>query len=249
MRMIKGLWRRYEPTRVSGPGGRFLLWLFCFTAAGLGVWFLSELFPGRLSTGSDRAYLLYSVAVLTVVSASVIFTRGARWRETARNLAIWTVIAAVLISAFTFKNEFNGALQRVRSELNPGEPLSTGPKELVLSRSVDGHFYAMGTANGVRVRFLIDTGATDTVLNRSDAERIGVDAGKLTFTRSYETANGVALGAPYTLAVLIIGPVRVPNMPVSVNQAEMGSSLLGMSFLRRLSSFEIRGDRLFLRWS
>ena len=54
-------------------------------------------------------------------------------------------------------------------------------------------------------------------------------------------------GAPYMLDSLEVGPISVPNMPISVNQTRW-CSLLGMTFLRRFRSFEIQGRRLILRY-
>ncbi len=118
----------------------------------------------------------------------------------------------------------------------------------MLTESQGGNFFIFGEANGVRVRFLIDTGASDTVLSPADAQAIGIDLRALDFSKVYSTANGMGRGASYTLDSLSVGPISVSPMPVSVNGAEMNSSLLGMTFLRRLRSFEIQGRRLILRY-
>ena len=75
----------------------------------------------------------------------------------------------------------------------------------------------------------------------ADAASLGIDAGALDFSKVYSTANGLGRGASYMLDELSVGPVAISPMPVSVNEAEMGSSLLGMTFLRRFRSFEIQG--------
>ena len=98
------------------------------------------------------------------------------------------------------------------------------------------------------MRFLIDTGASDTVLSPMDAQRLGIDLAALDFSRVYLTANGNGRGAPYRLMDLAIGPIALSDVAVSINQAPMDESLLGMSFLRRLKSFEVQGRRLYLRW-
>jgi aspartyl protease family protein len=119
---------------------------------------------------------------------------------------------------------------------------------MVLTESDGGNFFIVGEANGVRVRFLIDTGASDTVLSPADAASLGIDVRSLEFSRVYSTANGLGKGAPYTLDSLSIGPISISPMPVSINGTEMGSSLLGMTFLRRFRYFEIQGRRLILRY-
>ena len=98
------------------------------------------------------------------------------------------------------------------------------------------------------VLFLIDTGATDIVLSPSDATRIGIDLSSLNFDRISQTANGLGLGASHTAKSLAIGPVEWTDVPIAINRAEMGTSLLGMSFLRRMAGIEIRGRQMFLHW-
>jgi aspartyl protease family protein len=125
--------------------------------------------------------------------------------------------------------------------------VSISGNELALSESADGHFYVMGEANGTRIRFLIDTGASDIVLSPSDAARLGIDVTALDFSRAYQTANGLGQGASYRLDNLAIGPIALMDVPVSINRSEMSSSLLGMSFLKQMASFEIRDRHLYLR--
>jgi len=240
-----GPWRRETP---KGPRIGLILWLGLLALLGLAVWQLSTLFPGQLNSDGDQAYVIQAIAIIAFLSAGLIFARRINVKETVRNIAIWLAIAAVLIVGLSFRDEIESVALRVRSELVPGYALESGEHELVLTESDGGNFYIFGEANGVRVRFLIDTGASDTVLTPSDAANLGIDVRALDFSRVYGTANGLGRGAPYTLESLSVGPISISPMPVSVNEAEMGSSLLGMTFLRRLRSFEIQGRRLILRY-
>ena len=86
------------------------------------------------------------------------------------------------------------------------------------------------------------------MLSPIDAGRLGIDLSGLNFNRPSETANGVGYGASYTLPELTVGGVTLSNLPVEVNHAGMHSSLLGMSFLKRMKSFEVRGRKLIIRW-
>src|SRR5882672_10373011 len=242
----KAPWGR-PPERQTSPA-RFVLWLVLLVAMGFGVWKLSELFPGKVSSDWDRANLIWLLILLGVISAGVLRIRRRNLGELSRNIAIWLGLAAVLIVGLSYRTELENVALRVRSELIPDYGLTTTPGVFVLSESQDGHFYTVSEANGVRVRFLIDTGASDTVLSPADAERLGIDVNALDFSRVYSTANGMGRGAPFTLDSLHVGPIELSNVPVSINQAEMGSSLLGMSFLKRLQSFEVQDRRLYLRW-
>jgi aspartyl protease family protein len=111
----------------------------------------------------------------------------------------------------------------------------------------DGHFHIEAMVDGTRVRFLVDTGASEVVLSPGDARRLGFDLGRLSFTRMAETANGSVRSAPVTLHEMMVGGLRVNEVSASVNEAEMSESLLGMTFLNRLGGFEVSGDTLTLR--
>jgi len=240
-------WRSNQPP-AEGSAGGMVLWLVLLIVIGFGVWKLSELFPGQADSDYSRARLIQLLAILAVASSGVMFIRRSQFKQVARNIALWLLIAVVLVVGVSYRTELEDVAMRVRSELVPGYGTTTEPGVLVLNESDDGHFYAVSEANGVRVRFLIDTGASDTVLTPADAERLGIDVKALDYSRVYSTANGLGRGAPFTLSTLNVGPIAFSNMPVSINQTEMGSSLLGMSFLKRLRSFEVQDRRLYLRW-
>src|SRR5258705_2076026 len=227
----QGPWRRNSRPKQIGSRGRFVLWLVLLFAIGAGLWKLAELFPGQISSGLNQAYLVQLVIILALVSGSLIFARHGRFREVARNLAIWMGVAVVLAIGFAFHAELTDIRLRLRSELLPCNPVATNPDVVVLTQSADGHFYVIGNADGNPVRFLIDTGASETVLSPSDAKRIGIDIEALSFSHPYETANGIGQGAAFTLRSLSIGPIELSDVPVSINQADMNTSLLGMSFL------------------
>jgi aspartyl protease family protein len=240
-------WSNDEPP--SEPSGfRMVIWLGVLALLGVGVWWLSSLFPGQLNSDWEQGQLIWLMTLLAVISASVVFARRVNVKETVRNILIWVAIAAVLLVGVSFRDEIESVAMRVRSELVPGYALESGEHEMVLTESDGGNFFIVGEANGVRVRFLIDTGASDTVLSPADAASLGIDVRALDFSRVYSTANGLGKGAPYTLDSLSVGPISISPMPVSINGAEMGSSLLGMTFLRRFRSFEIQGRRLILRY-
>ena len=94
---------------------------------------------------------------------------------------------------------------------------------------------------------MIDTGASDITLSPQAASRIRINLKSLQFTQPYRTANGIGLGAPYWIQSFSIGSFGFAETKVSINESELSHSLLGMSFLERLQSFEFRGNKLVLR--
>ena len=59
--------------------------------------------------------------------------------------------------------------------------------------------------------------------------------------------QGVVMGAAVTLPSIRIGPIEVRDVPGSVNGAPLDASLLGMSFLERLSGYKVENGTLILR--
>ena len=92
----------------------------------------------------------------------------------------------------------------------------------------------------------MDTGASDVLLTTRDAERLGMVPDNMIFSRLYRTANGTVAGAPVRLSAITVGGVRVNNVRASVTDGALHQSLLGMSYLSRLSEFSVKGQVLTL---
>jgi aspartyl protease family protein len=135
----------------------------------------------------------------------------------------------------------------VFSMFESGHPSLNGGHELSVTPESDGIYCIFAEVNGVATRFVIDTGSDDVVLTRKDAKRAGIDISRLNFSEEFDAASGSGQEADTTVRALAIGPLVVTDFPVSVED-EGGASLLGMTFLRRMKSVEIRDGRLYLRW-
>ena len=243
----KGPWDKTGDKRKRLPLGVFIwLGIFVFVGALIGTLFI--IFPEQSSSEDDfYLELVRLVGVLALVASGLVYVRRVKFGEVVRNLSIWTGLAAVVLLGYTYRTELSQIVDRVSGELILGQATNSGPNEHLIIASMDGHFYLKGKANGKDIRFMIDTGASDIILSPQAASRVGIDLKSLKFTQRYQTANGIGFGAHHWLKSLSIGPFRFSEIKVSINQSEMSESLLGMSFLERLQSFEFRGDKLYLR--
>lgn len=126
-------------------------------------------------------------------------------------------------------------------------PEAPGPSAAVLKMSDDGHYWADAKIDGRRIRMMVDTGASMIALTRDDARRIGLQMGDLDFKWEVGTAGGKTYGAYVQLEDVTIGNVTVEQVDALVIQAELENSLLGMSFLSELSSFEFSKNAMIIR--
>lgn len=134
-----------------------------------------------------------------------------------------------------------------RETLTPGQhgaiatsaPARDGRKKIVLTADARGHFFTVGTINGVSTRFMVDTGATTIALSSVEAKRTGVDylAGRKVMT---QTANGVVPVYRVRVDTVDIGGITLTNVDsIVIEGGRLPVALLGMSFLNRM---EMRRD-------
>jgi aspartyl protease family protein len=137
---------------------------------------------------------------------------------------------------------------RLIGDIAPGEPVVGGGGEVSIVRRMNGTFVIAGRANERDLRFIFDTGASTVVLTAESAKAIGFDPAALSYVVPVATANGRTLAAPVTLEALTVGSITERRVRALVARpGVLGENLLGMTFLERLASYEVRGNRLILR--
>ncbi|MDB5432921.1 MAG: family clan aspartic protease [Caulobacter sp.] len=121
------------------------------------------------------------------------------------------------------------------------------PADAAIVKAADGHYWAEATVNGKAVRFLVDTGATTVALTREDALRLGFNPQPADYTYTVTTADGQTRAAPAKLSVVSVAGARVENVDALIIEKGLTTSLLGMTYLGRLSKFEATQTSLILR--
>lgn len=157
------------------------------------------------------------------------------------------LLAAQAVSVFEARSQAAVAAE-ARAAANPvtaTPPATGGAASLV--KAADGHFWAEAQVNGKRVRFLVDTGATTVALTAADATRLGLDLDELAFDRPVSTASGEVRAAMVELDYISVAGARVEKVQALVLEKGLKASLLGMSYLGRLSKFEATPTALILR--
>ncbi len=177
----------------------------------------------------------------------------------AREAGSWLVVAATVVGGIVYFDELKGiaastlgltqetiatAAQKSKSAAPP-QPTASGTVEL--RAGGHGHFETPISINGRSVDVMIDTGASLVALSYEDAERAGIFVRPADFTHRSQTANGIAKFAPVILERVSLGDITVRNVAAAVSEpGKLRTSLLGMSFLNKLSRTEMRPGMLML---
>ncbi len=230
---------------------RRLTWVFV-----IGVALSLEALIATNDQDAIATLLRHDIGSLSLKIALAVFTGGlvlVIFREKVSKaleaMLFWVVIALLLVVGYSYRFELRDAADRVIAELMPGHVASRGQNAEVV-RGRGGDFALTAHINGARVAMVLDTGASAVVLTQEAAKAAGLPIEVLTYSVNVDTANGRTHAAPVTLDRLSVGGVTERAVPALVAQTgQLKTNLLGMSFLNRLDSWEVRGDKLRMRGS
>ncbi|MEO9969579.1 MAG: TIGR02281 family clan AA aspartic protease [Hyphomonadaceae bacterium] len=160
--------------------------------------------------------------------------------------------AIALVLSFIIEKRFSGPLPQAEqrptiAKATTVEPV-IGANAALLRREDDGHYWGRADIGGTNVKLLVDTGASIVALTWQDAQRLRLKPEELDFIWSINTANGETFGASILLPTIRIGDVEIENVEAMVMQdGLLEHSLLGMSFLGKLYSYEFKQNSLIIR--
>lgn len=186
------------------------------------------------------ARVIYLGVLATVLIGYAVISRQQQLGQMLRHAVLWGLLFVGVAAGY-------GLWQDVRA---PAQIRATGTGALELRAERDGHFHVTLSINGVPVRAIVDTGATQLVLSRMDASRVGFDPATLPYLAEGRTANGPVRLARVVLdeVVLSEGALRIRDtrVPALVSEGALEVTLLGMGYLRRFARIRIEGDLLVL---
>ena len=198
--------------------------------------------------------LRHDIGSLALKLALVIFAGGLvlvlfreRLSKALEATLFWAVVGLLLVVGYSYRFELRDVADRVVAELMPGHVAGRG-RNVEVVRNHSGDFAVGAHINGASVAMVLDTGASSVVLTQDAAKAAGLPIEVLTYTVNVDTANGRTRAAAVTLDRLAVGGLTERAVPALVAQpGQLKNNLLGMSFLNRLESWEVRGDRLRMR--
>ncbi|MBE1284560.1 MAG: TIGR02281 family clan AA aspartic protease [Rhodobacteraceae bacterium] len=190
-------------------------------------------------TADDYGEALYLIILGGAVVIWFVASNRLSLGKVAQQALAWVLIFVAVIAAV-------GVWDDIRGTITPRQSVVSETGQITVPRSVDGHYYLTLEVNGEPVNFLVDTGASQVVLNLADAERIGFDDGDLIFSSQASTANGIVGTAPIRLDRVVLGPYEDRRVRAWVNEGDLEQSLLGMSYLQLWSSVQFSNGALVL---
>jgi len=154
----------------------------------------------------------------------------------------WVAIFAAGFVLFAFRDNFTWVAQRLRAEAD-GTPVSQG-REMRIPMAIDGHFWVKAELNGQDVRFLVDSGATTTTIDRNTARAAGVEISQRR-DQYVRTGNGVIRVASARADEIKIGTITRHDVALEVADND-DLNVLGMNYLSTLSRWGVEGRWLVL---
>lgn len=187
----------------------------------------------------DTGRLIYLVLLGCVVLFYFLVSHRQNLGQMLRQAALWVLIFIGVIAGV-------GLWSDIREDVLPRQSVFAEAGRVEVPRAADGHYYLTLRVDGTPVRFVVDTGATDIVLSRNDAMRVGIEPGELIYSGMAGTANGPVRTARVRVDELALGPIADRDVTLWVNEGEMDTSLLGMAYLQRYDRLEITDGKLVL---
>jgi aspartyl protease family protein len=199
-----------------------------------------------LST-DDFASLAVKIVFLVFLGGAVLMFFRENFMQAMQAAVFWVVVGLLLVVAYTYRFELKDVGERVLAEFVPGRAASRGARTIEIARSARD-FSLSTQVNGASVSMVLDTGASSVVLTQEAAKAAGLPLEVLSYNVTVDTANGRTRAAAVTLDRIGVGGIVERSVPALIAQpGQLRTSLLGMSFLNRLESWEVRGDKLIMR--
>jgi aspartyl protease family protein len=154
----------------------------------------------------------------------------------------WIVVFAAGFVLFTFRDNFGYLAQRLKAEAI-GTPVTQGQVTRI-PMAIDGHFWVTAKLNGRDVKFLVDSGATMTTIDRGTAEAAGVTVSPRP-DEYVRTGNGIIRVSSGRVDKLSVGNIVRQHVGIQVADND-DLNVLGMNYLSTLSRWGVEGRWLIL---
>ena len=191
------------------------------------------------------SYLVYLIIILIVLLGTFLLSNKKNLNKNIQNLAIWGLIFFALLVTYYLWNELKFSMEKERYNY-----VIENDNSILINKSYDGHFYLPLSINNKEIIFLVDTGATKSLLSKSDYKLLMNDEINFTSEKIIETANGkiIALETTFDKVKLFNNILGDVTFLVVRNDFEGPNiSLLGLDLLDNKFNYQITNNYLKLQ--
>ena len=186
---------------------------------------------------------LYILMAMMLVLGALINRREPFARMVTMFLA-WVAIFGAGFVLFSFRDDLSYVGQRLKAEATGAPLVEAGGAAVRVPMAIDGHFWVQGAINGVPTRFLVDSGATMTTINRAAAKAAGiaVSSGEGPLVR---TGNGIVRVSTGRAETLDIATIKRRDVGLHIVEVD-DMNVLGMNYLSSLKRWGVEGRWLVM---
>ena len=191
------------------------------------------------------SYLIYLIIILIVLLGTFLLSNKKNLSKNIQNLAIWGLIFFALLVTYYLWNELKFSMEKERYNY-----VIENDNSILINKSYDGHFYLPLSINNKEIIFLVDTGATKSLLSKSDYKLLKNNEINFTAEKIIETANGkiIALETTFDKVKLFNNILGDVTFLVVRNDFEGPNiSLLGLDLLDNKFNYQITNNYLKLQ--
>ena len=191
------------------------------------------------------SYLIYLIIILIVLLGTFLLSNKKYLNKNIQNLAIWGLIFFALLVTYYLWNELKFSMEKERYNY-----VIENDNSILINKSYDGHFYLPLSINNKEIIFLVDTGATKSLLSKSDYKLLKNNENNFTAEKIIETANGkiIALETTFDKVKLFNNILGDVTFLVVRNDFEGPNiSLLGLDLLDNKFNYQITNNYLKLQ--
>ena len=191
------------------------------------------------------SYLIYLIIILIVLLGTFLLSNKKNLNKNIQNLAIWGLIFFALLVTYYLWNELKFSMEKERYNY-----VIENDNSILINKSYDGHFYLPLSINNKEIIFLVDTGATKSLLSKSDYKLLKNKEINFTTEKIIETANGkiIALETTFDKVKLFNNILGDVTFLVVRNDFEGPNiSLLGLDLLDNKFNYQITNNYLKLQ--
>lgn len=185
-------------------------------------------------------YLL--MASMLVVGALI--NRREKFAKLFTMFLAWIAIFGAGFVLFSFRDDLAYVGERLKAEATGSPVVEAQGDQVRIPMAIDGHFWLQGSINGVPARFLVDSGATMTTIDRRIAEKAGVETSAKP-DQMVRTGNGIIKVSSGRASELRIASISRRDVGLHIVEND-DMNVLGMNYLSSLKRWGVEGRWLVL---